>query len=237
MGKDIDELNGDKKCPMCGKAFFVPFPSMWTYARREGPSIKYFHSYSCVRAYDKQKGEKKVGKRKITKDQEREAVRIALAGGDPLTFLEECGINNPAQKWYDIKYAVKDSDPETYAKLPMRIQRKDAVKVDKTEVTLADAMTGMQNAADQFFGKCKDMGVKIETPEQPKITQPVNYDGMMVREVEGLFARYRRSDVSGQTYIDVEIIDGTDTLSYTIDQWRSFRKEHNRAAMILGVEL
>ena len=209
----------------------------------------YFHSYSCVRAYDKKKGEKKVGKRKITKDQEREAVRIALAGGDPLTFLEECGINNPAQKWYDIKLMVKDSDPETYAKLPMRIQRKDAVKVETPEATLADAMTGMQDAANQFFGMCADMGIKpveVEVPETvhftkmvdlPKICKPVNYDGMTVRAVEGDFGSYHFHEINGKQWIDYDDKDCANQLSMTVDQWRGFLKEMNHAAAILGVEL
>ena len=73
--------------------------------------------------------------------------------------------------------------------------------------------------------------------QEPKITAPVGYDGFTVREVEGSFARYRRSDVSEKTYVDVEIADGCDTLSYTVEQWRSIRKEFQRAAVILGVEI
>ena len=85
----------------------------------------------------------------------------------------------------------------------------------------------------------------VETPEailpvieQPKkITEPVAYDGMVIREVEGLFGRYRRSDISGAVYIDFENADGLDVLSLTVDQWRRFRDEHAKAMMILGVEL
>lgn len=73
--------------------------------------------------------------------------------------------------------------------------------------------------------------------DEPKITKPVNYDGMIVREVEGEFARYRRTDVNGNTFIDVEFPDGCDTISFTVGQWGDFRKEHNKAALILGVEL
>lgn len=73
--------------------------------------------------------------------------------------------------------------------------------------------------------------------DKPNITKPVNYDGMIVREVEGEFARYRRTDVNGNTFIDVEFPDGCDTISFTVGQWGDFRKEHNKAALILGVEL
>ena len=101
-------------------------------------------------------------------------------------------------------------------------------------------MEGMKDAADEFFGKCEDMGLSLgkdEAPEEPKITQPVVYDGMTVREIEGGFGRYRRSDVHDSTYIDFEYTDGCDTISLTVEQWRGFRKELERAAAILGVEL
>ena len=176
-------------------------------------------------------------KKLLTTEQESHAVWLAISREDPRPYLKECGSKDPQQTWNKIRNNLKASDPETFAKLPRVIGHKRRPKTETPEGTLADAMTGMKDATDEFFGKCKDMGLKIETPEAPKITKPVNYDGMMVREVEGLFGRYRRSDVNGATYIDVEIHDGCDTLSYTVEQWRNFRKEHDRAAMILGVEL
>ena len=78
---------------------------------------------------------------------------------------------------------------------------------------------------------------KDEAPEEPKITKPVVFDNMTIREVEGGFGRYRRSDVHDSTYIDFEYTDGCDTISLTVEQWRGFRKELERAAAILGVEL
>ena len=76
---------------------------------------------------------------------------------------------------------------------------------------------------------------KSEKPR--KITEPVVYDGLVVREVEGNFGRYRRTDIGSATYIDFESTEGLDTLSLTVDQWRSFREESAKAAKVLGVEL
>ena len=78
------------------------------------------------------------------------------------------------------------------------------------------------------------MGLKVS---EPKITQPVSYDGMVIREVEGLFGRYRRSDISGKIYIDFEPAESLDVLSYTVEQWKTFRKEQEKAVAVLGVEL
>lgn len=228
MSKAIAEPTGDKKCPECGKGFFVQWPHLWRYARREGPRIKYFCSYTCVRAYDNKKGEKKVAKRIITKEQEQEAVRIALDGGDPLSFLQKHGINNPAQKWYDIKEAVKDSDPDTYAKLPNRIQRK------AKQPTLADAMTGMQTAADQFFGECNDMGLKIETPEKPKRPEKAQPDYEITALRHKNFGEFYFDHDHNR--VDWRTPEG-DEMSLSVEGWRKFFQIVPDLMKRLGVSL
>ena len=81
--------------------------------------------------------------------------------------------------------------------------------------------------------------MKVETPEsaEPKLLLPATYDGMVIREVEGLFGRYRYTDIGSAEYIAYENSEGLDTLSMTVDQWRKFREEQDKAARILGVEL
>ena len=236
MAKAIAEPTGDKKCPVCEKKFFVQWPTLWTY-KRGAPYPKYFCSYKCVREFDKNKEEKVVGKpRVISPENEQEAIKCATAGGDPIAYLKNCGAKNPSAAWYHIRSKIKDTDPETYEKLP-HLYRK---KTDAPKATLADAMEGMKDAADEFFGKCEDMGLSLgkdETPEEPKITQPVVYDGMTVREIEGGFGRYRRSDVHGSIYIDFEYTEGADVISLTDKQWRSFMAELIHASQILGVTL
>ena len=146
-------------------------------------------------------------------------------------------------------YAV-DMDPKLGEILPERLNDpkkeytnlkvvvKDGVEYEKAEEpTLADAMTGMKEVTDDFFGKCEEMGLKMDKPKQQKITQPVNYDGMMVREVEGLFGRYRRTDIGSATYIDYESKDGADELSMTVEHWKAFIVEIRNAGRILGVEV
>ena len=99
--------------------------------------------------------------------------------------------------------------------------------------TAAEAMQGMKDAADSFFEKA----LQSATLKPAEIEKPMMYDGFTVREVEGSFARYRRSDINEKLYIDVELAEGCDTLSYTVEQWRTLRQEFDRAAAILGVEL
>lgn len=158
----VTDTSAAKTCEVCGKDFIVLYQDLWRYKR----GAKWLCSWKCLRAYDKKGEEKKVGsKRIISKEQEKEAIRLALEGGNPLRYLEECGSNNPPQKWYEIKLKIKERDPETYEKLPKKLPRKDSVKAEEPESTLADAMHGMQDASDKFFGACKDMGLKVEMPE------------------------------------------------------------------------
>lgn len=235
-------LSDIKKCPECGKEFSVLHPDLWTYRAPKFGNSRYYCSYTCYRAYEL-KGEKKtMGKAKLTEDQKKHAVEIAAGGGDPRPYLRECGSQNPEAMWSVIRAWAKDTLPDLAAKMPKTLRWIKTVETPEGEyTTAAGAMAGMKDAADKFFAACEDMGLKIDVPETPadvpKIRKPVNYDGMTVREVEGDFGRYRRSDVNEKTYIDFEPVEGCDVMSYTIDQWRNFRKEHERAAAILGVEL
>ena len=104
---------------------------------------------------------------------------------------------------------------------------------DEAFAALADAMKGMKDAADEFFGTCEEMGLTLEKAK--KDATPVKYDDMTIREIEGVFGRYRRSDVNGTTYIDFECDDGLDILSLTVNQWIQFREEQEKAFAILGV--
>lgn len=188
-------------------------------------------------------------KAKVTLEHKKKAVQIAIDGGDPLKYLKDHGAGNAPAMWYTIKQNLKETDPEKFSRLPdMRVNGnnrkkpetvvKDGVEYENAEEpTLADAMTGMKDAADKFFGACDEMGLKMDKPKQQKITQPVNYDGFIVRAVEGRFGSYHYQEINGKQWIDYENRDGSDELSMTVDQWRGFLEEVRKAALSLGVEL
>ena len=162
------------KCPICKKRFVTMYPHLWAYRR----GSLYICSWKCLRAYDKQfEGENETMKHsKVTLESKKKAVEIALAGGDPLSYLRQCGAGDPTQMWYAIKQKLKESDLEIYEKLPKRIAReKDEPEKDgmpnKTVETVADYMGNMKNAADEFFDRCEEMGLKVnETEEDFEVT-------------------------------------------------------------------
>lgn len=65
---------------------------------------------------------------RVSLEQKKKAVQIALDGGNPFDFLRQCGSKEPAGLWWTIKQNLKKVDPEIYAKLPKRLDQSSPVK-------------------------------------------------------------------------------------------------------------
>ena len=168
---------------------------------------------------------------KMLTDEERaEAMRIAMDGGNPRDYLGQIGCKNPTTSWKSILQYYRKHSPGVVEMLPSKLRGK-AETPEMPTVKLDGSLTIETPEASQVQ--------VVETPEKPKkpITQPLVYDGMTVREIEGLFGRYRRTDINGLVYVDFENPDRADILSYTVDQWKKLRTEQENAFRILGVEL
>ena len=139
-------------CPICGKRFFCQ-PEFWPYWRGD----YYLCSENCMIVFDtreireksgwiddyfRKKEEKKM--RKITLDQKKKAVEIAIGGGDPQKFLEECGSANPSAHWYYIKKTLKEKAPEKYAQIPGAADKKYEPKGDLKNEAPDDALDGFE---------------------------------------------------------------------------------------------
>ena len=215
------DVSCDKKCAVCGKGFVVLHQDLWRYRR----GAKWLCSWSCLREYDKKKEERKL--RKLTLEDKKKAVEIAVGGGDALAFLAtKC--DDPSQMWARIRNNVKDTDPETFAKLPKRVDKpKKAPAVEIPEVHTVEEAEAMVN---DFFHPA-------ETPEKPKITKPLNYGGFEVQKVRGKYASYdlgpKCSDGSQILTVDT----GLEELSFDVNDWPEFLAEFVNARQILGVEL
>ena len=145
-------------CPVCGKITAIHWPEHWVYRR----GSTYYCSQNCMEvsaARDmkklnfvimRRKGEKKMANHKLTLEQKKKAVEIFNAGGDYINYLKECGAKNPYATW-------------SYITQKMPAAQKPE-KEEKPEGTLADAMHGMQEATDTFFGQLADMGLNVVPP-------------------------------------------------------------------------
>jgi hypothetical protein len=213
----------ERKCPVCHKAFIVPSKSKWAYRKMS----QLICSWTCLRALEMKKGEDKGMKTKVPDEVKQEAVRVAIAGGNPIETLEPY-TNNPKAMWWAIKAKVKETDPETYAKLPdLRNMRKPAK--EEKPVTAADAMAACQDAADTFFGQCQEMGL---LKDQPAESEPeMEYKVTGIRTELGNFQYYRKTG-----FIDWTPNDGNDTASLNLDEWRQFVEDWPKVLKVLGVK-
>lgn len=158
-------------------------------------------------------------------------------------MCNECGKEFPLL--YPTKYVYKRGAKYFCSWTCMRHFDKEKEKMNKKIDTAPAKRPGRPKKTETPAVLKVDGPLKIETPEAnkvtvaevPEITKPMMYDGMIIREVEGAFGRYRRSDIGDKIYIDVEPTDGCDTLSYTVGQWESFMAEHRKASRILGVNV
>lgn len=217
-----------KNCPICGKAFDVLYPDIWRYKRNN----RFLCSWKCIRLYDKEKKEEEHMKKdnepikrlRMSKDDMAEAVRLWRENDPGLEqYLKDHGINHIG-KWKQNQKA-RYGKPEPVATLkvdgPLKIETKEPEKVEVVETPEPATVKGKI----------------VDVMEHLEIKNPLQYEEFTVREVEGLFGRYRRSDV-GATYIDFENAEGcVDVMSYTVKQWNAFMKELKRAAQVLGVQL
>ena len=104
-----------KRCPVCGKAFYVQFPDKWQYKRAN----QFICSWRCIRLLDK--GETNMPKI-LTDEQKAFAVQLVISGTDPRPYLMSCGSNAPEKLWSYIKQTIREKDPETYQKLPATLK-------------------------------------------------------------------------------------------------------------------
>lgn len=225
------------KCPVCGKKFDILYSHLWAY---NIDRKQFFCSWKCIQKYRQQKEEIKLGK--ITLEQKKKVIQIALGGGDPVAYLEECGSEKPTVSWNNILRNLETKDPEVYELLTRKVKKP---KVDNGmpkkleleagenyEVSVAEAMDNMKDASDEFFGKCEDMGLNIEmAPEEVK---PLTLDEF---EIAGI----RHQDL-GEWYYDKKFnsIDWRtpegDEVSLPPVWWKQIVKDLPKILRLLGVD-
>lgn len=72
-------------------------------------------------------GKGKVEMGKLTLEQKKQAVEIAISGGNPLDYLKSIGNQNPSAAWYYIRKTLKEVDPEKFALLNVKKEPKEEV--------------------------------------------------------------------------------------------------------------
>ena len=155
-----------KICNTCGREISILHPDHWAYKRKLGNVNIFWCSWSCLREAEK---EGKFSMKKLTLDNKKHAVKIAMDGGNPLEYIRMCGISNAADCWSKIKADLKEKDPDTWEKLPKRLPNPVMdKKKEKAEEAPADEVTkaAMQHPERPIVSPISP--VVVEIPEAPK---------------------------------------------------------------------
>lgn len=254
------EFSEERTCEACGKAMYVLRPDMWRYKRFIGNRTRYFCSWLCFRA-DETGGRKDM--KKLTIENKKKAVEIAMAGGNPNEYLKACGVANPSASWNYIRKCLMEKDPEKYEQLMKAVKTEEdpspssrsaqedrpaqaEVKtVDQVPEVTIDGAIRMKTAEPEKVELAYDQGIAEEyrreqeakaAEDTRKISAALKFDGMTVREVEGEYGRYRLTEEYGSKCIAYESIED-DKISMRPWEWAAFMKEMKKAAAILEVSV
>lgn len=163
-----------------------------------------------------------------------EAVITAIErGDDPLIFMTTFGYQAPQAAYAALKKYAKANAPELAPKLPdLRTIRKTTKKAPE-KATLAEAVAGMTDAANEFFDKCEEMGLKVNGEQVWKPVQPVTLAGLEITAVN-------HQDL-GEFYLDKKYksidwrVPGGDEVSLAPSMWIQLLKELPNILKMLGV--
>ena len=229
-----------KKCANCGKEISILHPDHWAYKRVMKNVNIFWCSWSCLRQSEK---EGKLDMKKLTLDDKKHAVQIALDGGNPLEYIRMCGIANAAEAWGKIKNNLKEKDPKTWEKLPKRLPNPVMDrKKEKTEEAPADEVTKAaiehpERPIVQIEGPVIVDKIMEMQEKRPKIDKPLAYGSFTVRAIEGKFGRVSCYKLDHVMYFNFESLDRHDEIDMPVEKWKAFLEEIQEAAAVLGVEL
>lgn len=199
-------------CPVCKKEFEIMHPQMWRYKINS----EYVCSWGCLRKGET-KGVEPV-KREIPQEAKKEAVRIAIEGGDPIEYLGKYSVN-PAGMWTYIRSVVKKKDPETFAKIPNLREKppKKSLQVEKPKKPT-------KAPADK---------PKQDTPK--KAEEPISQPDVQILRLES-----RKTGIEYSLSDDRQrmvMVSGGDLLNVSIEQLPDFLQELPPICRQLGVKV
>ena len=232
---ELEESGGDILGYLWTENYLTP-RATWCNFQREWLHRK---PYEYTDGKPKTRKEREMAQRRthITDDQRAEAVRIAMDGGDPRKYLGGLGFADPQTTWMKIKTYYRQTAPEVYAQIPKRIGKTaqdQKIKTDVARKTADEAPTLKVDGPLKIETPETNRVQVVETPEKPKITEPMRYDGLTVTAVThpdlGEFY-YDKKFAS----IDWRTPEG-DEVSLTPAWWIAMAHELKKILNVLGVD-
>ena len=185
--------------------------------------------------------------RKVTLEDKKKAVEIALSGGNPLKYLKEIGCGNPSASWAYIKKTLKEVDPEKYARLPSRANaaEPECWKPKEAVTTCcAPARPSGVEVPEELPEEHLEMpAADLTTPAeklistddiQDSVWKPVNYDGFEVMALKSPDTGFRFASDPRYGMMTWNTISG-DEVSLTAEEWRKLAAELPKVLQIFGI--
>lgn len=206
------------KCPVCGKQFPLLYPKLWGY---KSGSV-YLCTYSCMRTYENEGAD---NMQKVTLEQKKKAVEIAISGDSPLEYLRSCGSKAPEKTWYAIKSKLRHADPEKFAQIP-DFRKKHEEDEPAPETVKLNGPVKIETPEGKTLAK-------IDVPKVVPVAPPFKYRTTGISTAVGDFQYYKRND-----YLDwTPIGNCNDTVSLKVEEWKELLKVLPEVAKVLGVSL
>ena len=225
---EIEKLGGSVREFLACRGFISPWGT-WFRLQREELGRDRYHITDG-------KGGKDM--RKLTLEDKKKAVEIALAGGNPLKFLKEAGAGNPSASWNYIKKILKEKDPEAYDRLTQETEEIPAADKGVT-VTLVGQDAVNSYYSDGSVAKRTDVTIRQEDLEKIEpvgstIAKPVNYDGFDVMAVKSPETGFRFEHDPRLGLMTWRTIEG-DEVTKTPEEWHRMAEELPKVLQIFGI--
>lgn len=157
--------------------------------------------------------------RKITLEQRKKAVDIALKGESPMKFLKECGAKNPTASWVYIKKILRETKPEIYAQLMALKEQPDEEPIQAEEIT-----------ADEIHPQ-KIAGKAVNYAEVIAVEEKVGTDELTY-QVTGLRTSCGEYSINGKEIFFT--IPDDQEIGLPIELWKRIAKELPGVLKVLG---
>lgn len=157
--------------------------------------------------------------RKITLEQRKKAVDIALKGESPMNFLKECGAKNPTASWVYIKKILRETKPEIYAQLMALKEQPDDEPIQAEEIH-----------ADEIHPQ-KIAGKAVNYAEVIAVEEKVGTDELTY-QVTGLRTSCGEYSINGKEIFFT--IPDDQEIGLPIELWKRIAKELPGVLKVLG---
>lgn len=178
--------------------------------------------------------------RKITLEQRKKAVDIALKGESPMKFLKECGAKNPTASWVYIKKILRETKPEIYAQLMALKEQpeEEPIQADmfppndgSHRISYADAVAREQEEDSRPIRIEKPAGKAVNYAEVIAVEEKVGADELTY-QVTGLRTSCGEYSINGKEIFFT--IPDDQEIGLPIELWKRIAKELPGVLKVLG---